>query len=339
MNQEQLIETLNRKGWSVESERNYAWFKLKIKKKMNVLEFAVFGTDFDYKLLIRSIESSIIEEDEFQLLFDFFQKEKEDKPFLLILPAPQMNVAKEERIESYIKRQGYKKIDADDQILEALKATTYGQLYAQRDAVKVIEKYAAIRISLKKVLQTNYEKTLFFDYNENDLEKRKREEFFLNIHHYLANVRLTIETNNIFLSVYEKGIFKEKWEIKHEQEVQMYLQGYINQVEEKQRVRNLFQTHTYFFDKYCALNGVISFFSKYIYDVLLTKYNAKEIERLAALHCKEKKRKERITNNMKYICFFDQKVIMVDRTDLTIKLIEDPREINEHIKEMKKNIS
>jgi len=338
MNKEQLIETLNLKGWSVECERNYAWFRIKIEKEINMFEFGLFETDFDYKLLIRNIGKDMIEETEFQIILQFFQQKKEDKPLLLILPSNSLNMTREYAIETYIKNKNYKKMNVDDQMVEALKVTEHVCLYAKDETIKQMKQFTVIFTALKNLLQTNYNQTLFFDYNENDLARRKSLEFFVNINYCVVSVKITIEENIIFLSLYKEGIVKEKWEIKQEQDVQTYLQSYIDKVEQNQRVRNLFQTHTYFFDKYCALNGVISFFSRRMYETLLTTYDSKEIERIAALHCKEKEPKKRIENNMKYICFFDQKALLVSRTELTVTFIEDLREINKHIKEIEKNI-
>jgi hypothetical protein len=131
------------------------------------------------------------------------------------------------------------------------------------------------------------------------------------------------------------AILKE-WDIHKKEDIGKYLQGYIEQTEKKQRIRNIYDMPTYFFEEYCAE------YSVYVRDArkeLLRYYTLKELEEISISICKDKNKRKTIQKEDKKISFFDDKVIFIDMEKSELKVIVDQEEINQHIKEIEKNIS
>jgi hypothetical protein len=72
---------------------------------------------------------------------------------------------------------------------------------------------------------------------------------------------------------------------------------------------------------------------------LLCYYTIKQLEEISIKICKDENRKEIIKNAYEEICFFDDKAIHFSYKTGELKVIVDQKEMNQHIKEIEKNIS
>jgi hypothetical protein len=102
----------------------------------------------------------------------------------------------------------------------------------------------------------------------------------------------------------------------------------------------LFETNTYFFERYCNINKIFDFpcSNEELYNALLVHYDAKQIECIAAKMYKNKERKKRIVTRFEMFCYFDDKGIVIKKRTGDVKIL-GPEQVKQYIKQLEKNIS
>ena len=334
MKKEELVQKMKQNGWDVTFENRYGIFKIKIKRKNSILEFSCYKIHYAYRISIHAEGEEKIKEEDFCAILEFLKK---DKPILFTIYEAGISYKWERIIREYLKKEMYEKVDLyKDGLNEILNIPKEYTLYMTKDSIKKIDILRDYYLTLEEVFNKNYSNELFFDFDK----RNDYVDFFVNINYFLCTIKLSIVDNLLELNIFKMNTFVKKWIITKKEDVELYVQSFIDEIKQKQRVRNLFETSTYFFDKYCILNGIINDDKEEIYDALRAYYIPKEIEQISVTFYKAKEKRNRIFDkNNNYICFFDEKVIVVSREEKTVTIVENQEEINRHIEEIKKNIS
>ena len=316
MNKDELTEKMKEKGWQISFENVYSFFKIEIQNLHTRIIFRCGENDYSYRIAIQVEGKKEINQDVFESVLAFFRN---DKPVIFMFYAKAMSENWQECLEQLFEQATYEKITTNKKQFEA--TFQVGEeyiVYVTEESKKLINEYLNYFSKVEEVLNENNQNELFFDFYQLD-----HAEFFVNIDYFLCNIKLSIIHNQFELRIFKSKKCIKKWHITKKEEFKKYLQIYINETKQKQRVRNLFDTPTHFFDKYCVLNEIIDHFKEEIYQVLLTQYDTKEIERISAEFCKTKeKQKRKVGSKNHYTCYFDEKEIVVNRKEKTVKLVK-----------------
>ena len=338
MKKEELVQKFKQNGWDVTFENKYGIFKIKIENTNTILKFNCYTTHYAYRIAINVKGEEEIKEEDFCSIVHFLKK---DKPILFEIYEDGMSDKWEKIIRECLEKQMYEKVDFyKEKLNEMLNIREEYTLYITNDSIKKMNQYKNYYLAIEEILKENYDKKLLFDYKKDN----QYVNFFVNINYFLCTIKLTIVNGSIELYIvnsehYIKEKVLMKWSITKKEDIEMNLRRYIDEIGQKQRIRNIFNTSTYFFEKYCALNAIIDDDSSEIYDALRVHYVPNEIEKISAIFCKTKEKKDRIFDNNNYFYFFDEKGILVNRQERTVTIIEKRQEINQRIEEIEKNIS
>ena len=316
MNKEELIEKMKQNGWQISFENVYSFFKIEMENLNTRIIFRCGENHYTYKIAIQVEGKEEINEEVFHSVLQFFRN---DKPVIFMFYGKGMTESWQECLERLFEKATYEKITANRTQFEAtfLVGEEYTS-YVSDSSKNVISGYLSYFSTLEESLQKHNYNELFFDFY-----KQFNAIFFVNIDYFLCQMKLSIINNQFQLRIFKSKKCIKKWDIEKKEEIERYLQMYIDEIKQKQRVRNLFDTPTLFFDKYCVLNNIIDHFKEEIYSVLQTQYTSKEIERISAEFCKTKEnQKRKVGNNNNFTCYFDEKEIVINRKEKTVKLIE-----------------
>ena len=331
MNKDELEKQLKNNGWDVFIDHRPKYLFFRLKKDTTEIYFYKY-LHFYAKEIEMNIkgERSITEKD-FISIIEYMKEGIEKESLLIVLKTENTTDCIRETIVKYLEKNAYERVDLSKNRRKEI--ITKAVVYATNESITEIDYYNDYYLALRDVLSENYHTKMLFDYDRNTGGIENGIRFFVNVHFHRCGMLLKRKNDTLELSIldkmYEETI--EKWGITKKEEIKTFIQPYIDKMEQKQRVKVLFESPPdYFFDIYCTLNeiGIFEFeYKRRIHDALLNQYSALEIEYLCAKYCKDSKRKTKIYKNSTYFYFFDEKTIVVNK-EKTVKIVENEQKVN-----------
>lgn len=328
MNWEQLKKQFSEEDTLLELYENRLSFQT-LSSKMQC-----FFLEKDYGLQIEMrAKGEKITEKEMMAFFRFFQSKTKDQPFIFYMKHPVLNVEWFSVVKTCLNKIGMKEITIDETpAAKLVKAySTFSNVYGNPETIKKLEFFQAYLEKINEIVEKNNKDKILFYGSKNDLSMRHPDKIVINNLYHFFVIGLIREKNNFLLTVfdYHNKEIKKQWTIEQEKQIEDYLQSYIDETEKKQRVKVLFEKHTYFFNQYCVENGIRKDISENLYTMLLSCFDEKEIEKIAANFIKniQEKREKKDC----YLYFFDTKVISIHKQSKEITILETERK-NEHEK-------
>ena len=344
MNKEQLEKQLKDSGWNdiVEKESKFTGYSLCVRSNDSKIAFYSQKSHFAHIFLpdLEGARNEITKDDLFAII-DYLKKQRTDKPVIFKIRKKYMTEFWSKVIENYFTAEDYQNVNT---LPSEIKQIIYlGNdpdvvCYTTKKELKELKDHAEYLFEIEKIGKENEKKPLFF-YSHEPEYAGSINHFFFSIEGYQCFVTLKVENKLLKLWIAEKkvntAILKE-WDIHKKEDIGKYLKEYIKQIEKKQRIRNIYKMSTYFFEEFCAE------YSIYVADArreLLRYYTVKELEEISINICKDKNKRKPMQKENKRINFFDDKIIFIDMEKSELKVIVDKEEMNQHIKEIEKNIS
>jgi len=344
MNKEELEKKLTKNGWNeiIEKDNGRMGYSLHIGSKNSDVFFRSYSRVFANGISINAKGRKKIKKDDFFSIINYLKEKRTGKPFIFNMRKENMTNSWNDLLESYFEKEKYRNLhtlNSEIKQMIYMGSKSKEKYYTTKEDLKEIEDYAYYLLEIEKVAKEHETEALFF-YSYEKEYVRTSDHFFFSIEDYQCFISLKIENKLLKLCVKKdsspRGLLKE-WAIDKKEDIKKYLQEYMDQIEKKQRVRNLYQMSNFFFKHYCVKNDIFEF--ENVRDELLQYYTTKEMEEISINFLKDKKRKEVIKNAVEELCFFDDKAIHFSYKTGELKLILDQEEINQHIKEIEKNIS
>lgn len=346
MKKEEFIEKLRKKKWKMETDYQHSMYRLNVWNHEAMFLVRGFETHYGYKMMISGEGIGEINTEVFQDMLTFLCEEQKEKAILFGITTNKSNEKWQSLIKKELENQEYQKIDFKDKEKNAVIAKdNYVSFYATIDDRKEVEQYVSYYMEINRVLQINHDKKLLFDYNNDMFKGSKGTAFFMIISYDGSLIELTMDKQKTHVKIvapefYRNGeIIKEK-EVTKKEDIESFLQEFIDQKEKTQRVRTLFKTSTYFFERYCNKNKIFNFpcSNEELYSELLAHYDAKQIEYISAQMYKNKEGKKRLVNRFEMFCHFDDKGIVIKKRTGKIQILE-PKRVIDYINRVEKNIS
>lgn len=344
MNKNELEKRLERNGWKQVVEKNLRsiGYTLYLCSETSVINFKLKEENFAYMVYIYGTGRKKIKKEDFFCVIDFLKEQRMDKPFLIHVLKKVSTDAWINKLESHLKIENFhytnKLIEKVYQFIfiSSFPKETY---YQKEDEIQIIENYVSYVPEIEKVAKKHEKKTFFFYSNEKEYVD-KVDNFFFSIedHHCFVSLKIKNKSLKLCIKKTEKDeeILKE-WNIDKKEDIENYLEEYIKQTEKKQRIRTMYQVSTHFFEHFCVVNEIYEW--ENARDELLRYYTIKQLEEISINICKSKNKTKKLENSREELTFFDDKAIHFSYNTGKLKVIANQEEINQHIKEMEKDIS
>lgn len=319
MTWEQLRKQFSEEDTLLELYENRLSFqRLYSKMECNFLE-----KDYGLQIEMRA-QGKKIKEEEMMAFFHFFQSKTKDRSFIFHMKHPELNVEWFTVVKTCLNKIGMKEITIDETpAAKLVKAySTIRTVYGSPETIKKLELFQQYLEKINEVVEKNNENKVLFYGSQNDLSMRHPDKIVINNLYHFSVIGLIREKNNFLLTVfdYHNKEIKKQWTIEQGEQIEEYLQLYIDKTEKKQRVRTLFEKHTYYFDLYCVENGIRKDISEHLYTTLLSYFDEKEIENISANFIKNRQDKKEKKDC--YLYFFDTKVISIHKQSKEITILE-----------------
>ena len=322
MTWEQLKNHFNEENELLELYENRLYFQTLSSK----MECIFLEKDYGHQIEMRAKGKRITEKD-MMAFFLFFQSKTKDRLFIFYMKHPELNVEWFAVVKTCLNKIGMKAITIDETpAAKLVKAySTVSNVYGSPEIIEKLELFQRYLEKINEVVEKNNKDKVLFYGSQNDLSMRHPDKIVINNLYHLSVIGLIREKNNFLLTVfdYHNKEIKKQWTIEQGEQIEHYLQLYIDETEKKQRVRTLFEKHTFYFDQYCVENGIRKDTSDPLYAMLLSYYDEKEIEKIAAYFIKNKKDKREKKDY--YLYFFDTKTISVNKLSREITILETER--------------
>lgn len=322
MDWEQLKKQFSEEDTLLELYENRLYFQ-SLSSKMECL---FLEKDYGLQIEMRAKGKKITEK-EMMDFFLFFQSKTKDQPFIFYMKHPELNVEWFAVVKTCLNKIGMKEITIDKTpVAKLVRAYSMNpNIYGNPETIEKLEVFQQYLEKINEIVEKNNENKILFYGSKNDLSMRHPDKIVINNLYHLSVIALIFEKNKFLLTVfdYHNKEIKKQWEIEQEERIEHYLQSYIDETEKKQRVKVLFEKHTYFFNQYCVENGIRKDISEHLYTMLLSCFDEKEIEKIAAHFIKNKKEKKEKKDC--YLYFFDTKVISIHKQSKEITILETER--------------
>jgi len=346
MKKEELIKNVEKKGWKMETDYQHSIYRLNVWNSRTTILVRGFETHYGYKMMISGEGEEKIDSEIFKAILVLLHKEQKEKAIIFGIARNASNEKWKNVIKKELEKQEYQQIDfKNKEINKILAKDKYVSFYATKDDQKEIDRYISFHMEIIHILQTNHHEKVLFDYNSDMFKGSSGLTLFMNISYDASLLELIMDKQKTQVRILAPGfyrtgkIIKEK-EVKNKKEIKSFLQEFIDQKEHSQRVRTLFETNTYFFERYCNMNKIFDFpcSNEELYKALLVHYDAKQIESISAQMYKNKEGKKRLVNRFEMLCHFDDKGIVIKRRTGNIKILSK-EQVTDYIKRIEKNIS
>lgn len=345
MNKEKLEKKLQINGWIkiIEKENKRIDYLFKVHSENSGLFFRFHKRNFAYEVFINGGGGDkIIKKDDFFAIIDYLKEQRTDKPLVFIMRKNDIAQRWFDTLENYFELENYQTVNT---LASEIKQMIYmGNVskeicYTTQKEQKEIEHYGNYLLEIDNIGKKNEKNPLFF-YSGGSKYLYEQKGFFFSIEDHQCIVSLKMKNDLLTLRITKMDSNREllkEWKINKKEEIGEYLQEYIEKMEKKQRVRNIYQISTFFFEQYCSVNQIFEW--ENARDELLQYYTMKQLEEISINFLKNENRKERIKVGDEELCFFDDKAIHFSYNTGKLKVIVNQKEINQHIKEMEKDIS
>jgi len=331
MNKEKLIEKLQKNGWNVEIEHNKNIVTCVLNADRTEISFSKISWSYAKQISAYVTGEKLILEEDFISIIEYLKVGIEHNSLLIDLETQNSTENVRETLVNYLQKNGYELVDLSKKRRKLIIGKNI--VYATKESINEIDHYNEFYLALRDVLYETYHSKVLFDYRDDTLGVRDGIRYFVNIYFHKCIIFLKRNNDTLELSILDNSYKEtiENWKITKKEEIKTFIQPYIDKMEQKQRVKVLFETlPDYFFDKYSTLNriGFEVEYKRKIYDALLTQYSPLEIEYLCAKYCKYSERKTKIYKNGNYFFFFDGKTIVVNREEKTVTIVENEQKVN-----------
>jgi len=346
MKKEELIKNVEKKGWKMETDHQRSLYRLNVWNIRTTILVRGFETHYGYKMMISGEGEEKIDPQVFQTILTFLHEEQKEKAIIFGVARNASNEKWKNVIKKELENQEYQQIDfKNKEMNKILSKDKYVSFYITKNDQKEIDRYISYHMEINHILQTNHHEKVLFDYNSDMFKGSSGLTLFMNISYDASLLELIMDKQKIKVRILAPGFYrtgkviKEK-EIENKKEIKSFLQEFIDQKEQTQRVRTLFETNTYFFERYCNINKIFDFpcSNEELYNALLVHYDAKQIEYIAAKMYKDKEKKQRFVNRFEMLCHFDDKGIVIKKRTGNIKILSK-EQVTDYIKRVEKNIS
>jgi hypothetical protein len=338
MNQE-VIENLKNFGYEVTIKETDEITHLNLRTKEGEENF--YLKEIEHRILFYKdkLMNAPIKKQAMNYLLDEIVKEvkRKNKSFFIdkILVKHYEEVIKEKEFYEIMNDEQLKR--CEKQLWKINQLYTHNHLYASISTVKELKKHVKIYDKIEKMLKERTQKEPLFYCIPSEAHAFDKH---LCVDGFRVFIDFIARGNLFFVRIYDKTEkMIHQFSSTEEEEILHSFDEWIEKVEKQQRIKNIFEPSTFFFDEimyssndfYDKLNSSMT---KRFYEVLKSMYTRKEIEELAARYLKGDIPKFHCLNAHNYFFYFGDKGFIADQKNNEIYMVEKNENIQENIKKI-----
>jgi len=343
MKKEKLAKRLALNGWEItkesEKEKGFIVYFLSVASKNTWITFECRMYSYAYIYQIFGKGRKKINKEDFFFIIEYLKEKKVDKPVVFEIEGQKMTNTWANVFENFFETKNYQKLsDVKNKFMRMIYLGIDCSQYTTEGDLKFLERYANYLPEIGEIAKEHEQKAFFF-IEKDSVFSEFLNDFFFSINDYQCVIGLEIKNKILKLCVIKEDLDRKvvkEWDIYKKDEIRKYLQEYIEQTEENQRIRNMYGISLFFFKQYCEFNHISPY--KKAQEELLRYYSEKEIE-LIAIKVWKCKGDKRFVSHTSHLTFFGNKAFYCNYENNELKVLANEQEINQHIEKIEKNIS
>jgi len=272
-----------------------------------------------------------LNEKESEALFSFLEEESKSKHQYLWIEMEKMTPAFDFPFKQWLEKKGYVKIPKQDEIdikADYIPPSEHG-MWMEEISLKRLKQYCSLINIAEKCLNKFKEKEYLFDFDWSN-NGYDFNFYYQGVNGYI-NIHFEHEKDAIFIIYNEENEIAKKENLSTEEDVNQFFLTYFHSIEQKQRIKGIFEEYRHFFTFYIEDYCMEREMQNKIYTLLRAHYKAIEIEEISS---KMSRKGENLAEISKYqlVIEFGEKMIFVDDEHDEILLVDKNKEGKEQIK-------